>query len=137
MKTISKTRTQVAVVERTGRRGQMAPLHSRDEGELYQVLHGEVTFFIDGEVVPSEPCDVIVAPAGAQRTFRVDSDDARWIVSTRVNSLERYVDFGRAVAEPLSRFSRTWPSAEEQATVAAMAAANGIEVLGPPGDLPE
>ena len=136
MKLITETASKVAVVERSARRGQMPPLHRRDEGELYQVVEGEVTFFVDHEVVAAEPCDVVVAPPGAARTFRVDSESARWIVSTRVSSLERFADFGRAVAEPFDAVAG-WPSSEELATVSAMAAANGIQLLGPPGDLPD
>jgi hypothetical protein len=30
-----------------------------------------------------------------------------------------------------------WPSDEERASVEAIAAANGIEILGPPGRLPQ
>jgi hypothetical protein len=93
-------------------------------------------FFIDDEVVPAGPGDVVVAAAGAERTFRVESDDTRWLVLTRVTSLERFLDFNRAVAEPIAVPVTGWPSAEEEAALTSMGAANGIKLLGPPGVLP-
>lgn len=124
---------QPVLAERTAGGGKMPPLHARDEGEAYRVTQGIVTFFVGDEEVTAGPGDVVVAPAGAARTFRVESDRATWFVLTHVRSLARFEDWGRAVTEPLDD---GWPSPEEAATVASIAGANGIELLGPPGDLP-
>jgi quercetin dioxygenase-like cupin family protein len=128
--------TQPTMVERSAAEGQMAPLHRRSEAEAYRMVEGEVTFFVDGETISASEGDVVVAPAGAERTFRVESGGARWTVLTRVASLERFIDFGRAVSPPLDSPQRDWPSPSEQAAVAAIGAPNGIELLGPPGALP-
>src|SRR5215217_7103027 len=61
------------VVERSVEGGLMPPLHTRD---------------------------AVVAPRGVERTFRVESERARWLVLTAVDSHERYVDFLRALAPP-------------------------------------
>jgi mannose-6-phosphate isomerase-like protein (cupin superfamily) len=127
---------QAALVERCAPEGAMPPLHTRGEAETYRVLEGEVLFFIDNEIVPAGPGDVVVAAAGAERTFRVASEDARWLVLTHVTALERFLDFNRAIAEPLAVPVSGWPSAEEEAALASIGAANGIELLGPPGMLP-
>jgi mannose-6-phosphate isomerase-like protein (cupin superfamily) len=127
---------QTALVERTAPEGAMPPLHRRDEAETYRVLEGEVLFFIDDEIVPAGPGDVVVAAAGAARTFRVESEDARWLILTRVNSLERFLDFNRALVEPIAVPISGWPAAEEEATLSSVGVANGIELLGPPGVLP-
>jgi mannose-6-phosphate isomerase-like protein (cupin superfamily) len=127
---------QTSLVERSAPQGAMAPLHVREEAESYRVLEGEVLFFIDDDEVPAGPGDVVVAAGGAERTFRVESDDARWLVLTRVTSLERYLDFNRAVAEPLAVPVSGWPSADEEAALSSICAVNGIELLGPPGVLP-
>jgi mannose-6-phosphate isomerase-like protein (cupin superfamily) len=127
---------QVAMVERSAPEGSMPPLLRRDEAETYSVLSGEVVFFVGSDMVWAGPGDVVVAPAGAPRSFRVASDGARWLVLTRVRSLDRFTDFGRAVSAPLADPAAGWPSRAEEATVASMAAANGIELLGPPGALP-
>jgi gentisate 1,2-dioxygenase len=120
------------MIERSAPAGAMPPLVRRGESETYRVVQGELTFFVDGDVVHAAPGDVVHAPAGAARTFRADSDDARWLVSTHVSSLQRFIDFGRAVAMAGSE----WTSPEEKASVGSMGAANGIELLGPPGALP-
>jgi mannose-6-phosphate isomerase-like protein (cupin superfamily) len=127
---------QTALIERAAPQGAMPPLHSRDEDETYRVLEGEVTWFVDGDVVPAGPGDVVVAPRGVARTFHVESDDARWLVLTRVVSLERYIDFHRAIAQPLSVPVSGWPSPEEETGLSWVARANGIDLLGPPGVLP-
>jgi hypothetical protein len=122
------------MVERSARQHAMPPLLRRDERELYRVVDGEVTFFVGDEVVRAAPGDVVVAPAGVPRTFRVESEGgARWQVMTRAGSLQQFVDFGRAVS---AITAETWPSEDERSALAAMGAPNGIELLGPPGTLP-
>lgn len=133
---VTERPAQTALIERSAPAGSMPPLSRRDESETYRVLEGEVSFFIDDEVVPAGPGDVVVAAAGAERTFRVESEDARWLVLTRVTSLERLLDYNRAVVEPVAVPVTGWPSADEFAALSSLAAANGIELLGPPGVLP-
>lgn len=132
----SERPSETALVERAAPHGAMPPLYRRDEAETYRVLEGEVLFFIDDEVVPAGPGDVVVAGAGAERTFRVESDGARWLVLTRVTALERFLDFNKAVVEPTAVLVSGWPSLEEKTALSSLGAANGIELLGPPGVLP-
>src|SRR6058998_1311814 len=127
---------EVAMVARTAREGHMPPLLKRCEAETYRVLEGEVVFFVGSDVVRAGPGDVVVEPRDVPRTFRVASSEARWLVLTQVRSLERFTDFGRAVSAPLADPAAGWPSPEERDAVAAMGAANDIELLGPPGALP-
>jgi mannose-6-phosphate isomerase-like protein (cupin superfamily) len=124
---------QPILTERTVAGGRMPPLHARDEGEAYRVTRGLVTFFVGDETVSAGPGDVVVAPPGVERTFRVESDHAMWLVLTHVRSAARLEDFHRAVSEPVAG---GWSSPEEVATVAAIGAANGIQLVGPPGTLP-
>jgi mannose-6-phosphate isomerase-like protein (cupin superfamily) len=125
-----------AMLERSAPEGHMPPLVRRDEKETYRVLSGEVVFFIGNDMVWAGPGDVVVAPAGVARTFRVASEGACWLVLTHVRSLDRFNDFGRAVARPLPDPCSGWPSEDEQAALVPLAAANGMELLGPPGALP-
>ena len=124
---------QATVVERSAAAGAMPPLHTRDRDESYLVLEGEVAFHVGGETVHARPGDAVVAPRGIERTFRVESERARWLVLTAVRSPERYADFLRAVAQPVAG---RWPSPEEHSALTAVAAANGIAIVGPPGTLP-
>jgi mannose-6-phosphate isomerase-like protein (cupin superfamily) len=127
---------QVAMVERTAPAGYMPPLVRREEQETYRVISGEVAFFVGNDMVWAGPGDVVVAPGGVERTFRVAAEGTRWLVLTQVRSLDRFSDFGRAVSTPLADPCAGWPSGEERAAVESLAAANGIELLGPPGALP-
>lgn len=125
------------LLERSGStRGAMAPLHSRDEGETVSVVEGRLTFFVGAHVVPAGPGDVVALPRHVARTFRVESDRARWLVATRVRSLARFDDFSRALVPPAGDDAAAWASAEDEATVRALGSANGIALLGPPGLLP-
>jgi quercetin dioxygenase-like cupin family protein len=126
---------QVALLERSARAGQMPPLHVRDEDETYRVTAGLITFYVGREVVAAGTGDVVVVPAGVARSFRAETDDARWLVVTRVRSVARFEDFGRALSAPVE--GGAWPSPEEAQTLESIARANDIEVLGPPGVLPE
>ena len=124
-------------IERIARKGHMPPLLRRCEAETYQVIEGEIVFYVGGSAVSAGPGDVVVAPPDVPRTFRVGSSEARWVVLTQVRSLERFTDFGRAVSPPLEDPTEDWPSPDERDAVAAIGAANGIELLGPPGALPD
>jgi hypothetical protein len=130
------TESNKVMVERSARAGQMAPLHRRDVREAYRVLEGEVTFYVGSDVVEASAGQMVVAPEGAERTFRVESDRARWVVLTRVRSLARFADFGRAVASAAPGSCGEWTSREDEMTVAAIGKPNGIELLGSPGAVP-
>jgi hypothetical protein len=118
-------------LERAARgRGLMPPLQALPERSTYSVLCGEITFFVGGEAVRAEAGTVVVVHAGTAHTFRIESDGARWCVSTEVTSVARFDDLGRALAKPGSMTD------EDAATVAAIAAANEISILGSPGELP-
>jgi len=135
MATLTDARPETAVVERGARAGQMTPLYSRNQIETYHVVEGEVTFYVGDDVIRATPGDIVVAPAGSARTMRAETG-ARWLVLTRVSEIDRYVDFGRAVAEPQPNASFLWSSAEDYDNLAGIAAVNGMRLLGPPGALP-
>ena len=133
----SRSDRRSVLVERSARSGVMAPLTVRDEDETYRVVEGRVTFFVGDEVVRASAGEVVVAPAGVPRTFSAGPRGARWLVVTRVASLQRFEEFGRALARPISgTLAGAWHGSESAATVAAIGAPNGIDVLGPPGLLP-
>jgi mannose-6-phosphate isomerase-like protein (cupin superfamily) len=126
-------RARLVLVERAApRRGLMPPLHAHAEEARYEVLAGELTFYVGGSVARARPGDVLHVPAHAPHTFRVETEGARWTVTTRVASAARFEDLGLALSRPVDE----WPSAEELGSVQAIAAANAIAVLGPPGRLP-
>lgn len=125
-------RTHLVLVERRApRRGVMPPLHAQAEDAQYEVLSGALTFHVGADVLYARAGDVVDVPAGHAHTFRVESDGSRWTVTTRVRSTARFEDLGLALALP-----GEWTSDDERAALGAIAAANGIAILGPPGRLP-
>jgi len=124
------------MIERTASEGFMSPLHTRDVDESYRVIQGELTVFVGGDAVAASPGDVVDVPRGTARALRAGPDGSRWLINTQVAELDRFVDFGRAVSRPLADVEAGWPSPEEESTLTAIAAANGIELLGPPGAVP-
>ena len=121
----------LAIVERTGRQGEMTPLHVHPEDELVHVLEGALTLFVDDERIRLEAGDAFEAPRATPHTLVVESREARYLSATLARSATRYEDFLRAVAVPSDASS--WEVSGDASRLAAIAAPNGIEVLGAPG----
>ena len=114
----------------------MPPLHAHhDEDELFHVLDGEVTLLLPGREVRLATGESFRAPRGIPHTYRVSSATARLLVSCFP---ARFDGFVRAVSDPAPAeelLPRGRPFDPE--SFAATAAEYGIELLGPPGALPE
>jgi len=126
----------LALLDERGRRGDMPPLHvHRRDDETFSVLEGEVTLFVAGEQIALGPGRSAFAPRAVPHTYRVESDEARWLVITAPAGFDGFV---REVAEPapadeLPPHGRT----PDPAFLSRAAAKAGIEILGPPGALPD
>lgn len=122
--------------EVVGRRGDMPPLHvhHRDD-ETFYMLEGELTLFLGDQQLTLPAGQAALAPREVPHVYRVESEVARWLVITSPAGFEEFV---RAIAEPADHDElppegrRVDPQAIAQA-----AAVVGIEVLGPPGTLPQ
>lgn len=121
----------LAVVEHVVPAGAMAPLHVHDEDEAVRVLEGRVALHLPGEMAWLEPGDSRLVPAGTPHTICAGAAGARILAGAHTCSAGRYEDFLRAVAPPANG-----SATEDAQTVAAIAAAIGTKVLGPPGALP-
>jgi quercetin dioxygenase-like cupin family protein len=122
----------LAVVERTGRQGEMTPFHVHPEDELVQVIEGALSLFVDDERVRLEAGDTFSAPRETPHTLVVESRKVRYLSATLARSATRYEDFLRAVALPAEAPS-SWEESGDPSRLVAIAAPNGIEVLGAPG----
>jgi quercetin dioxygenase-like cupin family protein len=123
-----------AVVERSGRHGEMTPLHVHSHDEVVCVVEGALTAFVGKDPVRLEAGHAIVAPRAIPHTLLVESREARYLSATLARSAARYEDFLRATAIPtVEPFS--WEESGDASRVAALAGPNGIEVLGPPGEI--
>jgi uncharacterized cupin superfamily protein len=116
--------------------GEMPPLHVHAEDESFHVFEGSLTVYLGEGVVHLEAGETLVASSGVPHTYRAESAKARVLTMSRVDSAARYDDFLRAVARPSESEAPAWATAEDEATVSAIAAAAGITVLSPPGELP-
>jgi quercetin dioxygenase-like cupin family protein len=129
----AKRGRSLAIVERTGRRGEMTPLHVHPEDEVVQVVEGALTLFVNDESVRLVAGDAFAAPRATPHTFVVESQEVRYLSGTVARSAARYEDFLRAVAVPAEGSSLSWEESGDAARLAAIAAPNGIDILGGPG----
>jgi quercetin dioxygenase-like cupin family protein len=125
----------LALIDERGRRGDMPPLHvHRRDDETFYVLEGELRLFVAGEQIVLGPGQAAFAPRDVPHAYRVESDEARWMVITTPAGFD---DFVREVADPAP--AEELPPAGrhvDPAFLAQAAAKVGIEILGPPGALP-
>jgi hypothetical protein len=103
------------------------------------VLEGEMSFHVRGEdPVRVSAGGVAFGPKGVPHTYRVESTiPARWLAVCTPGDFEPFVV---AASQPAERAELppppVPPSEDEIAAITALAAQHGIELLGPPGALP-
>ena len=123
------------VVESVGRRGEMPPLHVHHrEDEYFVMLAGEITVYVPGESRRVGAGEAAFAPKGVPHTYRIESEEARWLA---ISSPSGFAAFVTAVAAPAE--SETLPPEDSPVgleRLEAAAAERGIELLAPPGTLP-
>jgi quercetin dioxygenase-like cupin family protein len=126
---------RLALLEMEAPRGHMPPLHvHHGEDETFVVLEGELTLYVGPEVHRLYEGDVALAPLGIPHTFRVETETARWVVSTSPAGFERFVEeVGEPAGGPGLPPEPVLPGPERFAEICA---AFEIELLGPPGTLP-
>ncbi len=127
------TAGRVAVIEHLAPRGAGSPLHLHHrEDEWFYVVEGELTFWVGGQVIEAPAGSFVYGPREIPHTFTVNSETARFLLVTEPAGFE---EFMRLLAEPASE--RVIPAAATEppdvGAMSAMAAAHGIEILGPPG----
>jgi mannose-6-phosphate isomerase-like protein (cupin superfamily) len=115
----------------------MPPLHvHHDHDEVFFVLSGRLSVHLPGSRTDLHTGQAAFAPREVPHTYRVESDDgARWLVATTSGS---FAEFVAEVSVPAA--GEGYAPADlipAPAELAAAAARAGIEVLGPPGRLPE
>jgi quercetin dioxygenase-like cupin family protein len=123
-----------SLVESLVPQGQQPPLHRhREDDEGFYLLDGKLTLWVGPERIELEPGQFALAPHGVPHTYRVDSKEARWLVTSSDASFDCFVrDYG----EPAAEDRLPDPSEPDLDRLNALAAEHGIELLGPPGALP-
>ena len=124
---------RVAVTENWAPRGHGSPLHvHHNEDEWFYVLSGELTFWVDGQVITATDGSFVYGPRNVPHTFTVTSEEARFLLVIEPAGFENFL---RALSEPAESLTLPSGSVEPPAMDAMMAAAAeyGLEILGPPG----
>jgi quercetin dioxygenase-like cupin family protein len=123
-----------SMIEITGPQGDMPPLHIHHlEDEAFYVLEGELTLFVGDREIRLGAGECAVAPRGIPHVYRVDSEQARWL-GIASPTFERFVAEAGVPADAMTLPPS--PPAVNPERLTEMAAAYGIEILGPPGTLP-
>jgi quercetin dioxygenase-like cupin family protein len=126
---------RVAIIEHLAPRGAASPLHvHRREDQWVYVIDGELTFWVDGAVITAPAGAFVYKPCDVAHAFEVTTDVARFLLVAEPAGVEGFM---RAIGEPAR--SRTIPPAAaapppDPDRLTTLAAAYGIEILGPPAN---
>jgi mannose-6-phosphate isomerase-like protein (cupin superfamily) len=124
-----------SLVEAEALGGNMPPLHVHlGEDEVFYVLEGSLVLFAGSERFELGAGAARLAPCGVPHTYRVESERARWLVSSNSGGFARFIDETSVPAET-DGFAPA-ESMPDPAVLGEAAARCGIELLGPPGALP-
>jgi quercetin dioxygenase-like cupin family protein len=133
--TPEESNESLGIVELTGTRGEMPPLHIHHrEDEAFVVLDGELTIYTPGESVTLRAGDAAFAPKGVPHAYRVESERARWLGVSNPAGLASFV---LAAYDPAE--ANDLPPADrpvDMERLVAAAEAHGIEIVAPPGTTP-
>jgi quercetin dioxygenase-like cupin family protein len=124
----------ICVVEHRVSFGDSPPLHiHRNEDETFVILEGRVQFQVGDDAFILAAGAAAVAPKGIAHSYRVDSaEGARFLTITRGRDFETML---KAVGEPTSTTDLppgVTVTPEMAAGLAAICAANAIDLVGPP-----
>jgi quercetin dioxygenase-like cupin family protein len=114
---------EIGFVDERAMLGESVPLHRHpDDVESFYVLEGEVSFFLgDAPGVHGGPGTFVHVPAGAVHGFRIESEEARYLILTTPHHAEFY----RAITAA----SKGEPVTGDR--IKAAAREYGVEFVGP------
>lgn len=122
----------VGVTEQVGNRGVMTPLHvHHEDDELFYVLEGKVTYYIDGEYHEATPGAVVYGPKGVPHAFHIDEDGTRTLDIRAAGGERFFRDVGTPVETPELPDSPA-PSDAELEQLDSVSETYSLEILGPP-----
>ena len=111
-------------------RGHGAPLHVHDDAdEMFYVLSGQLTVEYAGEERTVTDGGFVFGPRDVEHRFRVDSEEAHFLLLTSPAGFE---DFVRTAGEPATSAGLPIPSAPDLEALVRIAADNHVRIIGPP-----
>lgn len=125
---------RVAVIEHMSPQHSGSPLHVHHrEDEWFYVLEGELTIWVDGQVIYAPAGSFVFGPKDMPHTFTVSSPEgARFLLVTEPAGFESFM---RSGAEPAGALTLPPPSdaPPDVERLSTLGAQYGIDILGPPG----
>jgi mannose-6-phosphate isomerase-like protein (cupin superfamily) len=125
---------RVCIIEQLAPPGSGSPLHVHtNEDEWFYVIDGELTFLVGGERIVARSGGFVYGPRGIPHIFQVTSEGpSRFLLVAEPGGFEAMVRAAgvQATAPGLPPSDSPPPDME---LLGAAAAAQGIEILGPPG----
>jgi quercetin dioxygenase-like cupin family protein len=123
----------VSILESRAGRGDSPPLHVHSEDEIFHVLEGDMIIRVGTDDHRLGPGQTLLAPRGTPHTYRVESNEARWLVVTARGDFEQMVrNLSRPAESPQLPEPGGPPSPEEAEALAVACRRHGIELVGPP-----
>lgn len=125
------TEGRYSVILMEERKGLEPPPHIHSqEDETFYVLEGEVSYFIEDQVIHATPGTYVYAPRGIQHTYALKTEEAKVLVSTYPAGFDKFVrELSVPVPEQLPPIPDGPPSAEEVEKLIKIAAKHGIEII--------
>lgn len=125
-----ETDGKLAVMEQRARRGFSPPrhVHNREDTGMF-VIDGTLTFDVGGEQRTVAAGGFVWLPRGVPHTFRVDSEQARFLELVTPPGFEQYhVD----ASDPAAEMLIPPPTEPDIARLIGAIAPYGAEIIGPP-----
>lgn len=86
------TNGEFCIVHYSGKKDAGPPLHIHEkEDESFYVLEGEITFFVGDETISAKAGDYVFAPRGIPHTFKVRSDEVKFVVTAYPAGFDSFV----------------------------------------------
>lgn len=100
LKSSKETNGNITLVEHIERKGGEPPFHiHHNEDELLYIKEGNLTFFLDNEVIPAQQGDTIFLPRGIKHRFELESEKVKFLATAVPGG---YDEFIKEVGKPLT-----------------------------------
>jgi 3-hydroxybutyryl-CoA dehydrogenase len=111
-------------------RGCATPLHRHDlDDETFIVLDGSLALLVGGERIDAGPRDIVHLPGGEVHAWRVESEEARFLII----ATPQHEAFYRDASVPAPALTQPPnPGVLDLDVIRAAAARHGVELLAPP-----